>query len=75
MGPIGPNSADGKQLVNAHIHERKIDAETFARQNQMLRADMDQIRLQIRETDRASMDIAATLRFARNLLCHPARFR
>ena len=60
--------------MNAHIHERKIDAETFERQNQTLRADMDQITLQIRETDRASMDIDATLRFARNLLCDPARF-
>ncbi len=40
----------------------------------MLRADMDQITLQIRETDRASMDVDATLRFARSLLCDPARF-
>ena len=62
------------RLVDAHLYQGKIDEETFRRQSQRLRDDMDQIRSQIREARLESMNIDETLRFAKSLLGDPAAF-
>lgn len=62
------------RLLDAHIYRGKISDDTFARESQRLRDDMDEVKLQVRGSQPESLDIERSLRFARSLLKSPSDF-
>ncbi len=61
-------------LVQAHVYERKIEADTFKRESASLREAMDLMREQIADSKPPSMKIEEVLSFAHQLLADPAHF-